>query len=85
MQRKRKHDPYLRTKSKSKKLLIHNVSECSLMLKVAEKVVQVTVINLFKEQQEVMFKELKKNINKSMLTNGVSQQQKIEIIKKIEF
>ena len=34
------------------------------MLKVAEKVVQVTVINLFKEQQEVMFKELKKNINK---------------------
>ena len=55
------------------------------MLKVAEKVVQVTVINLFKEQQEVMFKELKKNINKSMLTNGVSQQRKIEIIKNLKF
>ena len=40
---------------------------------------------MFKEQQEVMFKELKKNINKSILTNGVSQQQKIEIIKKLKF
>ena len=85
MQRKRKHDPYLRTKSKSKNLLIHNVSECSVMLKVAEKVVQVTVINLFKEQQEVMFKALKKNINKSMLTSGISQQKRIEIIKKLKF
>ena len=42
------------------------------MLDVAQ-VVEVTMISLFKEQQEIMFKELKKSMSKKS-TNGKSQQ-----------
>lgn len=63
MQRKRKHDPCLRNKNKTKHS-IHNVSECSQMLDVA-KGAEVTMISYFKEQQEIMFKELKKSMSKN--------------------